>query len=83
MRDGIIEWAKERYGDDKISNLKQVAKQAKSKEFEAEINKLMEELYSNNGHDWDSEAFIKAFEKVYKRKPRGKSDEQPLPKLYK
>ena len=83
LRDGIIEWARERYGDDKISNLKQVARQTKSREFETEINKLMEELYSNNGHDWNSEAFIKTFEKVYKRKPRGKSDEQPLPKLYK
>ena len=83
LRDGIIEWAKERYNDDKISNLKQVVKQTKSKEFEAEINKLMEELYSNNGHDWDSEAFIRAFGKIYKRKSRGKNEKQLLPKLYK
>lgn len=83
LRDNIIEWARQKYRNDKVTNLKDVAKLVRSKEFENELNKLSEELYSNNGKDWDAAAFIASFEKIYKKKSHKTTEEKILPELYK
>lgn len=81
IRDALITWAAQHYNDDKITNLKEVEKYAKNKEFSTEIEKLMVQLYSNNNTNWDSDSFITAFEKVAAKKQLKKT-KKPLPELY-
>lgn len=84
LRDALIDWTATRHPDERVSNLKEVAKLNPQPEFEQQIGKLMEELYANNSADWDAAAFNKAFDKAYKSSARGKDSETlPLPKLYK
>ncbi len=83
LRDNILEWARQTFGDENIHNLGEVADRTGSKAFSCELDKLTEVLYAQNGQDWDAASFIKAFEKVYGKKYRRTNEDAPLPKLYK
>lgn len=83
LRDGILNWAEDKYKDSKITNMKDVINKVKNKDFEKQIEILIAELYSNDKTDWDSNAFIEVFEKVNKKKVNSKADKKPLPQLYK
>ena len=83
LRDALTEWAAQTYPDKKILNLKDVGQAANDKEFEKEIQILMNNLYAEKDDTtWDPENFKKAFEKVYKRHG-GQAKKTPvLPDLY-
>lgn len=83
LRDALTEWAAQAYPDKKILNLKDVGQAVNDKEFEKEIQILMNNLYAEKDDTaWDPENFIKAFEKVYKRHG-GQAKKTPvLPDLY-
>lgn len=84
LRDGLISWARNRWNDSKITNLKDVAKAVGNKEFAAQLDGLAASLYAPEGGEFKTEAFLKAFEKVRKVKVKSRTgDTQPLPKLYK
>lgn len=84
LRDGLISWARNRWNDSKITNLKDVAKAVGNKEFAAQLDGLAASLYAPEGGEFKTEAFLKAFEKVCKAKIKSRTgDTQPLPKLYK
>lgn len=84
LRDGLISWARDRWNDSKITNLKDVAKAVGNKEFAAQLDDLAASLYAPEGCEFKTEAFLKAFEKVRKAKVKSRTgDTQPLPKLYK
>lgn len=84
LRDGLISWARNRWNDSKITNLKDVAKAVGNKEFAAQLDGLAASLYAPEGGEFKTEAFLKAFEKVRKAKVKSRTgDTQPLPKLYK
>jgi len=84
LRDGLISWARDRWNDSKITNLKDVAKAVGNKEFAAQLDGLAVSLYAPEGSEFKTEAFLKAFEKVRKAKVKSRTgDAQPLPKLYK
>lgn len=84
LRDGLISWARDRWNDSKITNLKDVAKAVGNKEFAAQLDGLAVSLYAPEGGEFKTEAFLKAFEKVRKAKVKSRTgDAQPLPKLYK
>lgn len=84
LRDGLISWARDRWNDSKITNLKDVAKAVGNKEFAAQLDGLAVSLYAPEGGEFKTEAFLKAFEKVRKAKVKSRTgDTQPLPKLYK
>lgn len=84
LRDGLISWARDRWNDSKITNLKDVAKAVGNKEFAAQLDGLAASLYAPEGGEFKTEAFLKAFEKVRKAKVKSRTgDTQPLPKLYK
>lgn len=84
LRDGLISWARDRWNDSKITNLKDVAKAVGNKEFAAQLDGLAASLYAPEGGEFKTEAFLKAFEKVRKAKVKSRAgDAQPLPKLYK
>ena len=84
LRDGLISWARNRWNDSKITNLKDVAKAVGNKEFAAQLDGLAASLYAPEGGEFKTEAFLKAFEKVRKAKVKSRTgDAQPLPKLYK
>ena len=84
LRDGLISWARDRWNDSKITNLKDVAKAVGNKEFAAQLDGLAASLYAPEGGEFKTEAFLKAFEKIRKAKVKSRTgDTQPLPKLYK
>ncbi|MBS7094392.1 MAG: protein BatD [Azospirillum sp.] len=84
LRDGLISWARNRWNDSKITNLKDVAKAVGNKDFAAQLDGLAASLYAPEGGEFKTEAFLKAFEKVRKAKVKSRTgDTQPLPKLYK
>lgn len=84
LRDGLISWARDRWNDSKITNLKDVAKAVGNKEFAAQLDGLAASLYAPEGGEFKTEAFLKAFEKIRKAKVKSRAgDAQPLPKLYK
>ena len=84
LRDGLISWARDRWNDSKITNLKDVAKAVGNKEFAAQLDGLAASLYAPEGGEFKTEAFLKAFEKIRKAKVKSRTgDAQPLPKLYK
>lgn len=82
LRDGIIEWCRDKYGDKSVSNLSDVAGIAGSKAFAAELDELSSALYSDNGSKWDAEKFLKAFASVGKQKNGKNAEKDILPKLY-
>lgn len=84
LRDGLISWARDRWNDSKITNLKDVAKAVGNKDLAAQLDGLAASLYAPEGGEFKTEAFLKAFEKVRKAKVKSRTgDTQPLPKLYK
>lgn len=84
LRDGLISWARDRWNDSKITNLKDVAKAVGNKEFAAQLDGLAASLYAPEGGEFKTEAFLKAFEKIRKAKVKSRTgDAQLLPKLYK
>lgn len=84
LRDALIDWTATRHPEERVTNLKEVAKLNAQPEFEQQLGKLMEELYANNSADWDAGAFNKAFDKAYKSSAHKKDSDTPLlPRLYK
>ena len=83
LRDGLVAWGRERWQNDKITNLKEVAKAAQDKEFGAYLDELGALLYASTPQPFNEKGFLKSFEKVRKAKIKSAKEEQPLPKLYK
>ena len=83
LRDGLVAWGRERWHNDKITNLKEVAKAAQDKEFGAYLDELGALLYAQTPQPFNEKGFLKSFEKVRKSKIKSAKEEQPLPKLYK
>ena len=83
LRDGLVAWGRERWQNDKITNLKEVAKAAQDKEFGAYLDELGALLYAQTPQPFNEKGFLKSFEKVRKAKIKSAKEEQPLPKLYK
>ena len=83
LRDGLVAWGRERWQNDKITNLKEVAKVAQDKEFGTYLDELGALLYAQTPQPFNEKGFLKSFEKVRKAKIKSAKEEQPLPKLYK
>lgn len=83
LRDNLIAWANLHYGDEKITNLKDILQYAKNKDFEKQLDILTAELYSNSRGDWNPLIFIEIFNKISKAKGSKKEASSPLPELYK
>lgn len=83
LRDALIAWGAQYFHDENITNIKDVLKHIKNKEFERQTEILTARMYAPAKTEWDAAAFIKAFEKASSRKARKVSAEAPLPKLYK
>lgn len=83
LRDGLVAWGRERWHNDKITNLKEVAKAAQDKEFGAYLDELGALLYAQTPQAFNEKGFLKSFEKLRKAKIKSAKEEQPLPKLYK
>ncbi len=83
LRDVLIEWAKKHYHNENITTLTDISEVAKVPEFDCELDKLTESLYSKDSMEWNDKSFIKVFEKVYAKKVRSKDNGEILPKLYK
>lgn len=73
LRDGLISWARDRWNDSKITNLKDVAKAVGNKEFAAQLDGLAASLYAPEGGEFKTEAFLKAFEKIRKAKVKSRT----------
>lgn len=83
LRDALIEWTAQQNPQEKVNNLKDVIRLIPNPDFEVEVARLMEALYSNNNNDWNADKFIETFKKVYPLNHKEKSSEEILPKLYK
>lgn len=83
LRDALPEWCAEKYGVTNVNGFNDINKLVKDKEFAAELDKLIAELYSDAKGNWDAKAFITAFENVEKKHVRTKRNDKLLPDLYK
>lgn len=82
VRDGLLGWAADFYGQPDITSLREIEDLNTVPEFGCELDKLSEFLYADKQQDWNAALFIKVFEKVCRQKRnKGKSNEL-LPKLY-
>jgi len=82
LRDGLISWARSRWNNPEITNLKDVSEMANNKDFTAQLDTLGASLYAPEGGKFNPEAFLKTFDNVRKAKIRT-TIKQPLPNLYK
>lgn len=82
LRDGIIEWCRDKYGNHSVTNLSDVAKTVGSKAFAAELDELSSALYSGNENEWNKDKFLKTFTGIGKQKTGKNAEKDILPKLY-
>lgn len=83
LRDSLIYWARDHYGDEQIANLKDVMNYTKSKDFTRQLEILVTGMYSDADINFEPEVFIDVFNRINKRRAGSGEDTQPLPKLYK
>lgn len=83
LRDALLNWAEEKFKNRRITNMSDVVRAVNAKDFEKQIDILTAELYGKGSEDWNSAAFIKAFEKADAKKTTDKATDKPLPGLYK
>lgn len=83
LRDNLVAWAILHFGDEKITNLKDILQYTNNKEFEKQLDILTAELYSNSKSDWNPRVFIEVFSKISKDKKAKNGSFSPLPELYK
>ncbi len=84
LRDELLLWAASEFPRHKITNLQDVADIFDNINFNKELDKLRETLYSDDTKDWDSKEFLKIFEQISKHiKKHKRTKNEPLPKLYK
>lgn len=83
LRNSLINWATERFKDEKIFNLDDIKKHIKNKDFSNELDIITANLYSEETQDWDSQNFIKCFEKINHNRVITQDSSTILPKLYK
>lgn len=83
LRDGLLEWGRQHFRRDNLSNLKDLAELVDDTQFNCEAEKLTEALYARSSQNWKAGSFIKVFERISNKKVRKNNDEEPLPKLYK
>ncbi len=84
LRDELLLWATSEFPRHKITNLQDVADIFDNINFNKELDKLRETLYSDDTKDWDSKEFLKIFEQISKHiKKHKRTKNEPLPKLYK
>ena len=82
LRDGIIEWCRDKYGNHSVTNLSDAAKTIGSKAFAAELDELSSALYSGNENEWNKDKFLKTFTGIGKQKTGKNAEKDILPKLY-
>ena len=83
LRDALIIWAQNRYKNQKITDLQSISDKVQNDEFTQEINNISQNLYGKKQKNWNSDNFIKIFNKIKKQKVSAKKSSDPLPKLYK
>lgn len=83
LRDALIFWAREHYGDEKIANLKDVMNYTKSKDFTRQLEILVTGMYSDAKIDFEPDVFVDVFKRINKSRGRSGEEAHPLPKLYK
>ena len=84
LRDELLLWATSEFPRHKSTNLQDVADIFDNINFNKELDKLRETLYSDDTKDWDSKEFLKIFEQISKHiKKHKRTKNEPLPKLYK
>ncbi len=83
LRDALLEWGRITFPSVTIANLNDIAKQVDNVDFTNQINALLRVLYASASEDWNSDAFIKTFNQVYKQKHQKNTNYKPLPDLYK
>lgn len=82
LRDGIIEWCRDKYGNHSVTNLSDVAGTVGSKAFASELDELSSALYSGNENKWNKDKFLKTFTGIGKQKTGKNAEKDILPKLY-
>lgn len=82
LRDGIIEWCRDKYGNHSVTNLSDVAGTVGSKAFASELDELSSALYSGNENKWNKDNFLKTFTGIGKQKTGKNAEKDILPKLY-
>ncbi len=84
LKDELLLWAAQEFPRHKIANLQDVADIFDNQEFNKELDKIRETLYSEDSKDWDNKNFVEVFNKISKHiKKHKRSINEPLPKLYK
>ncbi len=83
LRDALTEWAGSEFPQQRITNLKDVARAVDTPAFDKEIQLLMNNLYAENvPADWNAESFINTFNTVYRTNKKKNKKETALPSLY-
>ena len=82
LRNNLIGWAKEFYADAKIKNLKDIAAHTQNERFTQALDNLSTLMYASKSTQWDSKAFISAFEEVCRKRRTAPRAKAPLPDLY-
>lgn len=83
LRDALTEWAGKEFPEQRITNLKDVARAVNNPAFDKEIRLLMDSLYAENAPSgWEPENFIIVFNKVYQTNKKQTKKETALPSLY-
>lgn len=82
LRDSLLFWARKKYGDESISNFREIAQYTQNPEFSKVLNTLSENMYATESNEWDSDKFITLFKKVNKAKYSPQRNNKPLPDLY-
>ena len=83
LRDALTEWACKEFPEQRIINLKDVARAVDNPAFDKEIRLLMNSLYAESTPaGWEPENFINVFNKIYQTNKKQTQKETVLPGLY-
>lgn len=78
----LLNWGREKFGDDNIKNLNMIADYARDDDFRTQLNALNKFLYSDSEDVFESAKFIEIFKRVDKIKVNVRKNKEVLPNLY-
>ena len=83
LRDALTEWAVKEFPQQRITNLKDVARAVDNPSFDKEIQLLINSLYAENAPaGWNAENFINTFNTIGRANKKQNKKETALPSLY-
>lgn len=83
LRDALTEWAVKEFPQQRITNLKDVARAVDNPSFDKEIQLLINSLYAENAPaGWNAENFINTFNTICRANKKQNKKETALPSLY-